>query len=107
MAGEISDSFRLDEGYDHYGTHTELIFEGDQVVKKQTFDAEPFLEAAHADRVATAEQRWGEMRKVGTIPMAIYAQALAIPDQEERRKFVTNWLKQNPALVSFEKFLKQ
>lgn len=107
MSGQISESFRLNEGYDRHGTHTEFIFEGDQVVRKQTFDAEPFLEAAHAERVATAGERWGEMRKVGTIPMAVYAHAMTIKDQEERRKYILKWLRENPAMVSFEKFLKK
>lgn len=101
-----SESFRLDEGYNRQGIHTELIFQGDEVVKKQTFDAQPFLEAAHAERVATSGHKWGEMRKVGTIPMAIYAKAIEIRDQQERQKFILKWLRENPALVTFEKFLK-
>jgi hypothetical protein len=101
-----SESFSLNEGYNRQGIHTEFIFQGDEVVRKQTFDAQPFLEAAHAERQATAGQRWGDMRKVGTIPMAIYASALEIRDQQERQKFILKWLRENPAMVTFEKFLK-
>lgn len=100
-----SESFKLDEGYNRHGIHTELIFQGDEVVKKQTFDAQPFLEAAHAERQATAGQRWGEMRKVGTVPMAVYAKSLEIQDQRERQEYLLGWLKANPAMVTFDKFL--
>jgi len=100
-----SESFRLDEGVNRHGIHTELIFQGDEVIKSQTYDAQPFLEAAHRARVETAGQRWGEMRKVGTIPMAVYAKAMEIQDQQERQKYVLGWLKANPLMVTFDKFL--
>jgi hypothetical protein len=107
MARELSESFTVNEGVDHYGVHTSLIFQGDEVVKRRTFDAEPYLQAAQEDRTATAGQRWGEMRKVGSIPMAVYAEVLKIQDQRERQKYVLGWLRQNPAMVSFDKFLKR
>ena len=107
MARELSETFTVDEGMDRHGVHTSLIFQGDEVVKKRTFDAEPYLEAAQAERTATAGERWGEMRKVGSIPMAVYAEVLKIQDQNERQKYVLNWLRQNPAMVTFDKFLKR
>lgn len=107
MARELSETFTVNEGFDRHGVHTSLIFQGDEVVKKRTFDAEPYLQAAHDDRTATAGQRWGDMRKVGSIPMAVYAETLKIQDQGERQKYVLNWLRQNPAMVSFDKFLKR
>lgn len=103
---EPIESFKMDEGYDRYGVHKEVIFEGDQVVQKFTYDAEPFLEQAKAERNATAGDRWGDGRKVGTIPMAVYAQVLQIQGAEERQKFLVKWLKENPAFVTFDKFLK-
>lgn len=103
----LSESFKLDEGYNRHGIHTELIFQGDEVVQKQTFDASPILEAAKAERIATAGDRWGEMRKVGTIPIAIYNRIVATyPNQEERRQAVLQYLKANPDFVTFDKFLK-
>ena len=105
MARGLSESFKLDEGVNRHGIHTELIFQGDEVVKSQTYDASPFLEAAHAERIATAGQKWGEMRKVGTVPMAVYQQAMTIRNQEERSKFLLGWLKANPYMVTFDKFL--
>lgn len=106
ITNEPVESFKLDEGFDPYGTHTEVSFEGDRVIKKQTFDAQPLIEACKAERLATEGQRWGEMRKVGTIPMAIYAKAIAIKDNKERRNFLRNWLHQNPAFVTFDKYTK-
>ena len=101
-------NFSVDRGYDAYGNHTQVIVEGDQLVRKTTFDAEPLLREAHAERVATEGKRWGEGvgTKVGTIPMAVYAQFLTRPT-EERQKFLLQWLRENPAFVTFDKFLKK
>jgi hypothetical protein len=101
-------NFSVDRGYDAYGNHTQVIVEGDQLVRKTTFDAEPLLREAHAERVATEGKRWGEGvgTKVGTIPMAVYATFLTKP-AEERQKFLLQWLRENPAFVTFDKFLKK
>lgn len=107
MAQGLSESFKLDEGVNRHGIHTELIFQGDEVVQKQTFDASPILEAARAERIATAGERWGEMRKVGTIPMAIYNRIVTTyKTQDERRAAVLQFLKANENFVTFDKFLK-
>ena len=100
-------NFVMDEGFDPYGTHKQIIFDGDQVVTKRTYDAEPLLKEAHEARAATAGQRWGEGvgTRVGTIPMAIYADLLTKPPQE-RQQFLLDWLRANPAFVTFDKFLK-
>lgn len=105
---EIDGSFTVDDGYHYGGVHRQVTFEGDQAVTKLTYDAAPFLEQAKADRIATAGDRWSEGvgTKVGTIPMAQYAEFLKIPSAEERQKFLVRWLKENPAFVSFDKFLK-
>jgi hypothetical protein len=85
-----------------------VTFEGDQAVTKLTYDAAPFIAQAHAQRIATAGDRWGEGTgtKVGTIPMAVYAEAMKIKGIKERGAFCINWLKANPAFVTFDKFLK-
>ncbi len=100
------ESFELDEGTDAYGTQTRVKFEGDQIVKVQTFDAEPIVEACKAERNETAGQRWGEMRKVGSIPMAVYTKLLTIPDQRERHKYLRRWLRENPAFITFDKYAR-
>ena len=101
-----SGSFTVDDGVHAYGVHKQVTFEGDQAVTKLTYDAQPFLEQAHAERTLTAGDRWGDGRKVGTIPMAVYAEVMKIKGAEERQKYVIDWLKSNPAFVTFDKFLK-
>lgn len=100
-------NFSVDRGFDAYGNHTQVIVEGDQLVRKTTFDAEPLLREAHAARTATAGDSWGDGvgTRVGTIPMAVYAEYLTKP-AEERKTFLLRWLRENPAFVTFDKFLK-
>ena len=104
---ELVENFTLDEGVDAYGVRKEVIFEGDQAITKLTYDAAPMLEAAHAERVATAGDRWGEMRKVGVIPMAVLNQINTTNEGAlERKAAILLWLKANPRMVTFDKFLK-
>ena len=101
-------SFRMNDGYDRNGVHTEFIFDGDQIVKKRTYDAEPYLKRAAALRAQTAGERWAEGtgNLVGIIPPAVLADSMEIQGSEERQKYILRWLKQNPAFVTFDKFLK-
>ena len=104
---ELAESFSVDEGVDSYGVRKEVSFEGDQIVTKLSYDATPMLEQAHAERTATAGDRWGEMRKVGVIPMVVLNQINAKhTDALERKVAILGWLKANPRMVSFDKFLK-
>ena len=104
---EPIESFTLNEGYDAYGVHTAVTFEGDQAVKKMTFDAEPLLKEAAAERALTAGERWGDGRKVGTIPMPVYNMILqTYQGREERERAILTWLRNNQQFVSFDKFLK-
>lgn len=104
---EPIESVTLNEGYDPYGVHTSITLEGDQAVKKLTFDAEPMLREAAAERAFTAGDRWGDGRKVGTIPMAVYGHIMqTIQGREEREKAILGWLRANQAFVTFDKFLK-
>ena len=102
-------SFTIDEGVDLFGTHKQIIFEGDQIVTKRTFDAAPLLKQAAERRAATSADRWGEGlgTHAGIIPMAVYADAMAIQGNEARQKFILGWLRRNPAFVTFDKFLKK
>jgi hypothetical protein len=77
--------------------------DGRTVIQK-TYDAEPFLVQAAAERAYTAGQPWGEMRKVGTIPAAVYATMLRQDGSYDPVRLAA-WLKANPAFVSFDKFL--
>jgi hypothetical protein len=101
------ESFSVDEGVDAYGVRKQVSFEGDQIVTKLSYDAAPMLEQAHAERTATAGDRWGEMRKVGVIPMVVLNQINAsTPGALDRSAKILAWLKANPRMVSFDKFLK-
>ena len=75
-----------------------------KVAIQKTYDAEPLLVMAAAERAATAGQSWGEMRKVGNIPMAELA-TLMRQDGTIDAKRCAQWLKANPLMVSFDKFL--
>lgn len=104
---ELIESFSLDEGVDAYGVRKQVMFDGDQAVTKLTYDAEPMLEQAHSERVQTAGHKWGEMRKVGVIPMVVLNEINArVEGSLERSAEVLLWLKNNPKMVSFDKFLK-
>lgn len=101
-------SFKIDEGVDAFGTRTEIIFDGEQVVNKRSFDAAPLLKEAAEARAVTAGDRWKEGlgTRVGTVPMAIYQDAMRIQGVEERNKYLLNWIRQNPHFCTFDKFLK-
>lgn len=101
------ESFTVDEGTDVYGVRKQVMFDSEQIVTKLTYDAEPMLEQAAAERAFTAGDRWGEMRKVGVIPMVVLNDInTRIQGAEERKFAIVKWLKENPRLVSFNRFLK-
>jgi hypothetical protein len=76
-----------------------------KVVIQKTYDAQPMLEACAAERAHTEGQRWGEMRKVGTIPMAELATMMRQDGTIDNKRALA-WLKKNPAFVTFSKVLK-
>lgn len=78
--------------------------DGKIVIAKQ-YDAEPLLAACAAERAATEGQRWGEFRKVGTIPMAELGKMMRQDGTIDNKRAMA-WLKANPALVTFSKVLK-
>lgn len=75
-----------------------------KTVYEKSYDAQPFLDAAAEERALTRGERWGEGRKVGTIPMAELATMMR-QDGTIRPERVIAWLKANQAMVTFEKFL--
>lgn len=102
-------SFTIDEGVDACGTRTQIIFDGDQVVKKETYDATPLLKEAAEVRAITAGDRWSEGlgTRVGTIPLPeLHKINRMYSSTEERSAACLRWLRDNPALVMFDRFLK-
>jgi hypothetical protein len=106
MSEGYSESVSVDEGVDAYGTRTQLKFEGDSLIVQKSFDGKGMADACKAINTATAGQRWGEMRHVGTLPMAVYGKALAFKDNRERIKYIRNWLAQNPDFITFDRYMK-
>lgn len=76
-----------------------------KVVIQKTYDSEPLLKACADERAFTEGQKWGEFRKVGTVPMAELAKMMR-QDGTIDVKRAAAWLKKNPKLVTFSKFLK-
>lgn len=103
----MNDDFHLVQSADENGISTEMIVEDGNFITKQSYDAEPMLEAAAMARINTAGDRWGDGRFVGVIP---YPELHRINAQynsaEERKHAILSWLRDNPKLVTFEKFLK-
>jgi hypothetical protein len=92
------------------GIRTQVHEEDGRIVFQKTFDAEPMLKEAAEMRAITAGDRWsggqyGMGKKVGTVPMAVLGTMFRQDgglDTERLKK----WLKENPAFVTFDKFLK-
>lgn len=104
---ELDSSVTLDEGVNAFGVHRQITLEGDQAVTKLTYDAEPMLKLAADARVATAGDRWGEGHFIGIVPIAELTRINeTYQGAEERKRQMVLWLKANPKLVTFEKFLK-
>ena len=104
---ELASNVTIDEGFNPYGIHKSIILEGDQAVTKLTYDAQPLLDDAHARRVATAGDRWGDSHHIGTIPIAELTRINdTYKSAEERKHAILCWLRDNPKMVSFDKFLK-
>lgn len=76
-----------------------------KVAIQKGYDAAPFLDLAAEARAATAGQRWGEMRHVGTIPMAELSKFYRQDGRLDKKRMIA-WLKTNPAFVTFDKLLK-
>lgn len=100
------DDLHVVEAPDAYGISKEMKVEDGRLIVRSTMDVEPLLEAAAEERAATAGQRWGEMRKIGTVPMHIYQQYMTIRDRVERQAFIMKWLRDNPAFQTFDRAFK-
>jgi hypothetical protein len=104
---EIATNVTIDEGTNNFGVQRQIILEGDQVVTKTSYDAEPLIEAAQRARIATAGDKWGDGHFVGVIPYAELARINETHSGAEARKHaILSWLRDNPKLVTFDKFLK-
>lgn len=103
MAEGFTENVSIDEGVFN-GVRTQLHFEGQELVVQKTFDAEPHLKHAEIARQSTQGMNWGEGRMVGHIPALHYAPIAAIKDRKEREKAILQYLRDNAALIMFDKF---
>ena len=92
--------FREDEN----GIRTQVHDLDNRIVIQKTFDAEPLLEACAAERHAAAGERWGDGRKVGTVPLAVLGQFMREDGGLDVER-ATAWLRENPAFITFDRFL--
>ena len=107
MKDGFVESVTIDEGVNESGVRNQFHFESDGgLVLQKTFDAEPILREAEQARQATAGQRWGEGRIVGTIDPVSYARISKIRDRQERDKAILEYFRQNSQFVKFDGYYK-
>lgn len=86
---------------------TSIVHETEtKVAIEKKYDSTGFLEMAAARRAATAGERWGEIRHIGSIPMAELATMLRQDGRLDMKRMAA-WLRANPKLVTFDRFLKK
>jgi hypothetical protein len=76
-----------------------------RVVIEKKYESDALRDICAAERAATDGQKWGEWRKVGSVPMAELATMLRQDGTLDQERAAA-WLKKNPAFVTFNKFLK-
>jgi hypothetical protein len=98
-------TFKLTEYDAQTGITTTVHGMENKVVIQKTEDVEPILRATAAERDWNQGQRWGDgMKKVGTIPMSVVAKFMR-QDGGFDSKRCALWLKENPAFVTYDRFL--
>lgn len=92
--------------YDPVTGITSIVHETEtKVAIEKKYDSTGLLELAAEKRAATAGESWGEMRHVGTVPMAELATMLRQDGRLDMKRMAA-WLRANPRLVTFDRFLK-
>ena len=101
------DELHIIESANEYGIIREFFIEENNLITKVTYDAEPMLRYAAAMRAETRGQRWGDGRSVGLIPFPVLNEInQRIPGSEERKRTILRYVRENPDMCTFEKFLK-
>lgn len=106
MADEIMQNIEIDEGVNTAGVRNLIRLEGDQIIHRKTFDAEPLLKAAEHARQSTQGMNWGEGRIVGTIDPVSYGRISQIKDRAERDKAILDYFRERPQFVKFDGYYK-
>jgi hypothetical protein len=100
----------IDEGWNAAGIHTALIFEGDQMVVKRSYDADPILEDARIKREANEGKGWKKdgFTHVGVIPLLDYYKLIhPIRDRAKRQAALRDYFRANTKLATFDKYTKR
>ena len=99
--------FRIDEGIDpDTGIRTQIHFEGDQVVIKKTYDAEPYLQRVAEMRARNDGKRWGDGKEVGVLPPWAHNEISLIRDDAERERAMKLFFRENQAFLAYDAFIK-
>jgi len=99
--------FTVDEGVNPAtGVRTQYVFEGDQVVCKKTYDAEPYIRRAQELRAQNEGQRWGNGKAVGVIPPWVQPQLEAIKDDKQREKATKQFFRENRVFLAYDAYLQ-
>jgi hypothetical protein len=98
----------IDFGVNKVGTHKKVIIEDGTAVEKTTFDVAPLLQEAAQLRSDLEGKRWGEGRVVGKIPQSVLNHINQnIHNATERQLYVMNWLKSNPAFITYKPYFEK
>lgn len=97
----------INEGFNpHTGIETRTHFADGEIVIEKRFDAQADVDYARLARESTQGQRWGEGKAVVRLTAEAYGRVLLIADPDEKKKFIRQWARENPAFVMFEPYLK-
>ena len=86
-------------------TTVHYLEDAGRTVIQKTYDAQPLVDACAEARAVTEGERWGDMRHIGTIPMAELATMMRQDGTIDKKRCI-EFLKKNPAFVTFNKALR-
>ncbi len=97
---------QIDQWDPQLGIRTRVHEVEGKISIQKTYDAQPLVEAAAELRAQTQGKQWNALgTHVGYIPMADLATMMRQDGGLDQRR-VREYLQKNPALVTFDKFLK-
>ena len=79
-------------------------FDGQKTHFRTTYEVDDILSANQVERNATSGQRWGEWRKVASIPAGLFYDNLGVAQQNRDDKYINKFLNDadNRAFRTFE-----
>lgn len=95
---------KLSTEVDPDGMVREVFEEDGALITRRTFDVEPMAKMLAEERAANQGTRYGEMKKLGTIPPHVYATMLRT-GQAQDPIALAKWLDENPMFKAVDKRL--